>query len=48
VRIVGGENRGLLLAEVGEGDANAHLRPTSDRVREAIFNPSKAAASATP
>ena len=38
MRIVGGENRGLALAEVGEGDAAAHLRPTSDRVREAIFN----------
>lgn len=38
MRIVGGENRGLLLAEVGEGDAPAHLRPTSDRVREAVFN----------
>lgn len=30
--------RGLQLAEVGAGDAAAHLRPTSDRVREAIFN----------
>ena len=38
MRIVGGTNRGLKLAEVGEGDAAAHLRPTSDRVREAIFN----------
>ena len=38
MRIVGGENRGLRLAEVGEGDVAAHLRPTSDRVREAIFN----------
>ena len=38
MRIVGGENRGLVLADVGEGDAAAHLRPTSDRVREAIFN----------
>jgi len=38
VRIVGGVNRGLRLAEVGEGDAAAHLRPTSDRVREAMFN----------
>jgi 16S rRNA (guanine966-N2)-methyltransferase len=38
VRIVGGENRGLRLAEVGAGDAAAHLRPTSDRVREAVFN----------
>ncbi len=38
MRIVGGSNRGLKLAELGEGDAAAHLRPTSDRVREAIFN----------
>ncbi|EYD78379.1 16S rRNA (guanine(966)-N(2))-methyltransferase, SSU rRNA m(2)G966 [Rubellimicrobium mesophilum DSM 19309] len=38
MRIVGGANRGLTLAEVGEGDAAAHLRPTSDRVREAVFN----------
>lgn len=38
MRIIGGERRGLLLADVGEGDPAAHLRPTSDRVREAIFN----------
>lgn len=38
MRIVGGADRGLALAEVGEGDAAAHLRPTSDRVREAMFN----------
>jgi 16S rRNA (guanine966-N2)-methyltransferase len=38
MRIIGGARRGLKLAEVGEGDATAHLRPTSDRVREAIFN----------
>ncbi|MCB2124572.1 MAG: 16S rRNA (guanine(966)-N(2))-methyltransferase RsmD [Rhodobacteraceae bacterium] len=38
MRIVGGTRRGLKLAEVGAGDAAAHLRPTSDRVREAIFN----------
>lgn len=38
MRIVGGTHRGLLLAEVGAGDAAAHLRPTSDRVREAVFN----------
>jgi len=38
VRIVGGANRGLTLAEVGEGDTAVHLRPTSDRVREAVFN----------
>lgn len=38
MRIVGGARRGLVLAEIGEGDPAAHLRPTSDRVREAIFN----------
>ena len=38
MRIVGGAKRGLKLAEIGEGDAAARLRPTSDRVREAIFN----------
>jgi 16S rRNA (guanine966-N2)-methyltransferase len=38
MRIIGGARRGLKLAELGEGDAGAHLRPTSDRVREAIFN----------
>ncbi len=38
MRIIGGSARGLQLAPVGAGDAEAHLRPTSDRVREAIFN----------
>ncbi len=38
MRIVGGSLRGLKLADVGAGDAAAHLRPTTDRVREAIFN----------
>lgn len=38
MRIVGGRLRGLKLAEVGAGDAAAHLRPTTDRVREAMFN----------
>lgn len=38
MRIIGGARRGLKLAEVGQGDAAAHLRPTSDRVREAVFN----------
>jgi 16S rRNA (guanine966-N2)-methyltransferase len=38
MRIIGGALRGLKLAEVGAGDPAAHLRPTSDRVREAIFN----------
>ena len=38
MRIIGGQYRGLKLAEVGAGDPEAHLRPTSDRVREALFN----------
>ncbi len=38
MRIIGGRFRGTHLADVGAGDPAAHLRPTSDRVREAIFN----------
>lgn len=38
MRIVGGTLRGTHLSEIGTGDAAAHLRPTSDRVRESIFN----------
>ena len=38
MRIVGGRFRGLALADVGRGDPAAHLRPTSDRVRESLFN----------
>ena len=38
MRIVGGQHRGLALAALGKGDAAAHLRPTPDRVREALFN----------
>ncbi len=38
MRIIAGEFRGLALASVGKGDAGAHLRPTSDRVRESLFN----------
>lgn len=38
MRIISGRARGLHLAELGAGDKAAHLRPTSDRVREAIFN----------
>lgn len=38
MRIIGGAARGLKLADIGAGDAQAHLRPTSDRMREAIFN----------
>lgn len=38
MRIIGGRSRGTALAAVGKGDAANHLRPTSDRVRESIFN----------
>jgi len=38
VRIIAGQHRGLKLASVGQGDTDAHLRPTSDRVRESLFN----------
>jgi 16S rRNA (guanine966-N2)-methyltransferase len=38
VRIIAGQHRGLTLASVGKGDAAAHLRPTSDRVRESLFS----------
>jgi 16S rRNA (guanine966-N2)-methyltransferase len=38
MRIIGGRLRGLRLADPGAGDPAAHLRPTTDRVREAIFN----------
>lgn len=38
MRIIGGAQRGLRLAGLGKGDAAAHLRPTADRVREALFN----------
>jgi len=38
VRIIGGRLRGLGLAAVGAGDPAAALRPTADRVREAVFN----------
>ncbi len=38
MRIIAGTHRGTTLAEVGKGDASAHLRPTTDRVRESLFN----------
>ncbi len=38
MRIIGGTRRGTVLADIGAGDPASHLRPTSDRVREAIFN----------
>lgn len=38
MRIIAGRFRGLALASVGKGDAGAHLRPTTDRVRESLFS----------
>jgi 16S rRNA (guanine966-N2)-methyltransferase len=38
MRIIAGAHRGLTLTSVGKGDAGAHLRPTSDRVRESLYN----------
>lgn len=38
MRIIAGRHRGLKLAEPGKGDPAAHLRPTADRVREALFS----------
>lgn len=38
MRIIAGQFRGLALASVGKGDAGAHLRPTTDRVRESLFS----------
>ena len=38
MRIIAGTHRGTALTAVGKGDAGAHLRPTTDRVRESLFN----------
>ncbi|KAB7614373.1 16S rRNA (guanine(966)-N(2))-methyltransferase RsmD [Amylibacter sp. SFDW26] len=38
MRIVAGKYKSTALASVGKGDSGAHLRPTTDRVRESIFN----------
>ncbi len=38
MRIVAGQFRGRALASLGKGNAAAHLRPTTDRVRESLFN----------
>ena len=38
MRIIAGRFKGKTLASVGKGDAGAHLRPTTDRTRESIFN----------
>jgi len=38
MRIIAGRFRGRTLAAVGKGDVAGHLRPTTDRVRESLFN----------
>ncbi|WP_116133035.1 16S rRNA (guanine(966)-N(2))-methyltransferase RsmD [Tropicimonas sp. IMCC34043] len=38
MRIIAGQFRGMGLAALGKGDPGAHLRPTSDRVRESLFS----------
>lgn len=38
MRIIAGHYRGTALASVGKGDRSAHLRPTTDRVRESLFS----------
>ncbi|MEM9785458.1 MAG: 16S rRNA (guanine(966)-N(2))-methyltransferase RsmD [Pseudomonadota bacterium] len=38
MRIIGGTHRGTTLATIGKGDLGAHLRPTTDRARESLFN----------
>lgn len=38
MRIIAGHHRGTALASVGKGDKGAHLRPTTDRVRESLFS----------
>ena len=38
MRIIAGRWRGQPLTPLGKGDPGAHLRPTSDRVREALFS----------
>ena len=38
MRIIGGHKKGINLAPIGDVDLEARLRPTSDRVRESIFN----------
>ncbi len=38
MRIIAGQFRGRRLAALGRGDRAAHLRPTPERVREALFS----------
>ena len=37
MRIIAGRLGGLRLTALGKGDEAAHLRPTTDRVRESLF-----------
>lgn len=48
MRIIAGKHRGLHLADVGEGDEDSHLRPTTDRIRESLFNVLKGGAFGNP
>lgn len=38
MRVIAGKFRGRALASVGKGDPKSHLRPTTDRTRESLFN----------
>lgn len=38
MRVIAGRFRGRPLASVGKGDPDAHLRPTTNRMRESLFN----------
>ena len=38
MRIIAGKYKGRHLTAVGKGDTKYHLRPTSDKVRESLFN----------
>ena len=38
MRIIAGKYKGRHLVAVGKGDAKSQLRPTSDKVRESLFN----------
>lgn len=38
MRIIAGKYKGRKLTALSKGNAQAHLRPTTDRVRESLFN----------
>ena len=38
MRIIAGKYKGRKLTALGKGDAQAQLRPTTDRIRETLFN----------